>query len=93
MIDNKSFDLYNQLVKDNKYNNLFDITIIYQVSETLNNEDIELEKKDFKSLCNEVKKDYLKYDIDLNDNLVMNCYDKLERLETGTYTNSNELEK
>lgn len=74
MIDNKSFELYTQLVKDNHFKDMFDLGIIYQVVSTIQANDLEIkfeDSQDFKSLCNEVKRQYLKYDKDLNDDLVL----------------------
>lgn len=81
MIENNSFKLYEKLVKEDNYKYIFDITIIYQVNSTLEMEDIELEEKDFIILCNEVKRQYLKYDKELSDSLVIDCYDKMEKIK------------
>lgn len=75
MIDKKSFELFNKLVKDDNYKYIFDITIIYQVNETLQYLqliiDEEYSNSNFIKVCNEVKRQYLKYnDIALNDSLV-----------------------
>ena len=36
MIRNDSFELFDKLVKEDNYKNLFDVSIIYQVNETIN---------------------------------------------------------
>lgn len=76
MINKESFELYDKLVNENQYNKLFDISIIYQVSETLNYLDKELGTYDFMLICNEVKRQYLKNDVALNDDLVGEVLEK-----------------
>lgn len=70
MIAQESFELFDKLLKGSKYHLIFDLSIIYQVTETLEIQGINLKDEDFKRLCNKVKRDYLKYDKELNDELV-----------------------
>lgn len=79
MINEESFILYDKLVKENHYYNLFDISIIFHANECLGvNEGIKMSNKEFKKICNEVKRLYLKYDYELDDALVEKAYNDLK---------------
>ena len=75
MIRNDSFELFDKLVKEDNYKNLFDVSIIYQVSETINY--LNCKVNNFKNICEEVKRRYLKYDVELNDDLVIEVMNEI----------------
>lgn len=78
MIENNSFILFDELVQNNKYGYMFDLSIIYQVNEYINSINLIITYEDFKKVCNEVKRQYLKYnDIELNDELINNVINEL----------------
>lgn len=79
MIDNESFTLFDELVKNDKYGYMFDLSIIYQVNETIESANLFITDEDFKKICNEVKRQYLKYeDVELNDELVESVINELK---------------
>ena len=78
MISKKSFVLFDTLVNEGKDKYIFDLTIINQVSETMDLIDLLLNESDFEKLCNEVKRQVLKYeDVVLNDDLVQTIINEL----------------
>lgn len=77
MIQKGSFELYEKLVASDNYSNIFDLSIILQVNETIENYGIET--NNLYTICNEVKRQYLKYeDVTLNDDLVLSIIDELK---------------
>lgn len=81
MINDESFTLYDKLVKEDNYKYLFDITIIYQVNNYLECLqaiiDEERSTKNFKAICNEVKRRCLVDDREINDSLIDDIYNKI----------------
>ena len=77
MISKKSYALFDKLVQENNYKYIFDLSIIFQVSETLELVELQLNEIDFEKLCNEVKLQVLQRDLPLNYDTVQEIIDKL----------------
>lgn len=82
----ESIKLYDKLVKENHYNKVFDLSIIYEVDSFLQDNDFLVANNNtcsnwehFGELCNRVSNYYLKCDCDiaLNYELVKECYNNL----------------
>ena len=87
MIEVKAIELFKELIDNGNYYLLFDISILYQVEETLNSLELTISDDDFRRVASEVKYQYLKYsDVQLNDELVEQVLSELKIIE-GSKTN------
>lgn len=77
MIREESFKLYQELVQNGNDILIYDINVICEVYDTLNNYDIKLKEEEFKAVCGRVKRDCLKYDLELTDTTIIDTLEEM----------------